>query len=441
MIISAGIFYLWWLSVNAFLCYAEYDFFSQFAAAGKIRPRQAALYIGVNCIFTFIVLSFPIPVPMREIIHAGIMYISISCLFQCGKLELIPPAVIIFSLSTFMDGISAVLMRCAAQNITSSALGNIIHISLTAALALLFFLILRRVASRLKFSLQHTVASCLYALLLPCTFVVWVIRFGFGLDKTNLSAAQFPFAGLSLLWALAAISGAAATFFTILMVFENIVALSQRETENALLNSQLRREKIHLAEAQKRDGQLRSFQHDIDNHLAVLSGLLEEHQYGNAQEYLRKLHVSSTFLRRQALTGNPALDIILREKTGYAKQNRIPVSCRASLPPGLPVDDMDLCIIISNALDNAIQACLKPGRDRPGIELVIQSQRQFLLIETTNPYPYPTMPVPGTGLKNIRRTAEKYGGTAEISVDSGRFRLSVLLCLKSPDAMPDTDRN
>lgn len=82
-------------------------------------------------------------------------------------------------------------------------------------------------------------SSYLYVLLLPCTFIVWVVRFGFGLDSTDLTNAEFPFSGLSFMWALTAIIGAATTFFIVLKIFENIIALSLQETERALLNHQM----------------------------------------------------------------------------------------------------------------------------------------------------------------------------------------------------------
>lgn len=118
-------------------------------------------------------------------------------------------------------------------------------------------------------------------------------------------------------------------------VFERIMALSQQETEKALLDNQLREQKIYLAEAQKRDEQLSSFQHDIDNHLSVLSGLLKGRKYSEAEGYFQKLQNASTSLRRSIGTGNPVLDVLLREKIGYAEQNKIEVACHASLPPNL----------------------------------------------------------------------------------------------------------
>lgn len=434
----AGMFYIWWLLINAFYSFAEYDFFSRFAFK-KTQTRYLLLYIGIICTFTIIELTVRPPVLLREFLHAVIMYIFMARSFKCKKSERITPIIIIFSLETFMEGISAILMRWIVARITESAAGNIIQMSLTVVLALLFYLILRYAASWHKSSAGQAASSYLYMLLLPCTFIVWVVRFGFGLDNTNLTNAGFPFSGLPLAWALAAMTGAAVTFFIVLNVFESIMTLSQQKTEKALLDNQLREQKIYLAEAQKRDEQLSSFQHDIDNHLSVLSGLLKDKKYSDAERYFQKLQLASASLRCNIRTGNAVLDVLLREKIGYAQQNQIAVSCRASLPHDLPVDDMDLCIIISNALDNAIQACIKITECQPDIDITIKARHQFLLIEITNTAPSMAAVTPGTGLQNVVSAAEKYLGTTEIKTDNGRFRISVLLCLTT-NISPDTQK-
>ena len=439
MNIHASISYVLWLLINVFYFYSEYDFIFRFLKR-KANLRNLLVYVFTACFFTIFVLFIHLPALPLEIIRTAILYLFMTCSIKCKRVEAVTPLVIIFSLNTILEGISTVLSRCITQRVTEPFSENLQQLSLTVVVLLLFFLILRYVASWHKFSAGQTATSCLYLLLLPCTFIVWVVRFGFGLDNANLTNAEYPFSELPLIWALIAIIGAAVTFFIVLKVFEKIMMLSQQETEKALLDNQLREQKIYLAEAQKRDEQLSSFQHDIDNHLSVLSGLLKERKYSDAEQYFQKLQTASMALCRNIRTGNAVLDILLREKTGYAEQNQISVSCHASLPPNLPVDDMDLCIIVSNALDNAIQACAKITDCQPKIDITIKVRHQFLLIEISNTAPPMASTALGTGLKNVARAVEKYQGTMEIGTDAGRFRISVLLCLAT-NISPDAERS
>ena len=137
-----------------------------------------------------------------------------------------------------------------------------------------FYVALRVIGKRYAFATKQVISSYLYILLLPCAFVVWIIRYGLGLDSSNLSLNRPPFTESPHLWAFACIVGALVAFFIILEVFEKTSLLSVREMEKALLDDQLREQSIYLAEAKKRDEQYRSFQHDINNHLLVLSGLI-----------------------------------------------------------------------------------------------------------------------------------------------------------------------
>lgn len=426
-----SVFYLWWLLVNAFISFAEFQFLLRFSVSQK-QQRDSSLcivYVGANCVLTLLVLLFPLPVLFNELLHIGIIFILAICFLKHTWSETVISVVILFSLSTFTEGVSAILMRWLRTRLTEPWLGSVLQMTLTVILAFLFFLSLYFISKRYGFTARQAVSPYLYVLLLPCAFVVWVVRFGFGLNSTTLSETYAPFGNVPLFMALLLILGAVITFAMILIGFGKIITLTQQETEGALLKAQHKEQEIYLAEALKREEQYRSFQHDIDNHFAVLSGLLQEEKYDEAKQYFLQLHMTSSSLVRHIATGMPALDVLLGEKISYARQNHITVSCHASLPSRLSASVMDVCIILANALDNAIKACLQKNQEKSDITITVKPHRQFLVIEVTNSIPSTVTLSYGTGLTNISRTADKYQGSMEIEQTGGRFRLSVLLCL------------
>ena len=93
------------------------------------------------------------------------------------------------------------------------------------------------------------------------------------------------------LWALVWILGACAIFFIILKLVSKIITLSIEETEQKRLQDQIKKQYIYLEEAKKRNERYRMFQHDIDNHFLVLSGLIHEKKYNEAEEYFNKLQI------------------------------------------------------------------------------------------------------------------------------------------------------
>lgn len=202
----------------------------------------------------------------------------------------------------------------------------------------------------------------------------------------------------------------------------------------------------NLCEAEKKNERYRAFQHDIDNHFLVLSGLVQEKRYAEAEKYSRNLSQLSDGQVVRVDTGNPAADILLKEKIGFAEANGIRVRCDVHFSREFFIEDADLCVLLANAMDNAIRACLEEEADHPEITVTAGMKRHFLFISVVNTQCISGHPGKGasdaggrsplreeeygTGLKNIKRTVKKYEGAMETERSRGYFSLSMLLCLK-----------
>ncbi len=200
-----------------------------------------------------------------------------------------------------------------------------------------------------------------------------------------------------------------------------------------------------LKEAKSRNERYLAFQHDIDNHLLVLSGLVHEKKYAEAENYSRNLKRISDELAAGIDTGNLAADVLLDEKMRLAEAEGIQVNYDVHFSKRFFIEDTDLCVLLANAMDNAIHACMKV-KDRPKITVRARMRYHFLSISVTNTDCPPdgwTADIPdgedseplcekdyGTGLKNIRRTVRKYKGTMEVKKSRGQFSLNALLCLE-----------
>ena len=233
------------------------------------------------------------------------------------------------------------------------------------------------------------------------------------------------------LWALVWILGACVIFFIILRLAGRIVILSIQETDQKRLEDQMKEQSIYLEEAKMRNEKYRRFHHDIDNHFLVLSGLIHEKKYEEAEIYFENLHKASDHLLIGIETGNPVIDILLNEKINYARSNGIEVKYDIRFSSDCPVEDLDLCVILANAMDNAITACMKGDIEQPEISVMVCKRHHFLILEIANPVSAVYQATEyGTGLKNIRHTVEKYEGTMEIEESKNYFKLTALLCLK-----------
>ncbi len=185
-------------------------------------------------------------------------------------------------------------------------------------------------------------------------------------------------------------------------------------------------QKVYIAEARTRDEQTRAFRHDIQNHLSVLDGLLSGGKLEESRAYLQKLKTVSASLSFPYQTGNPVVDILLGEKLGLAKANGIEAEVSLCLPKSCGVDDIDLCVIFANALDNAINAC-QAVQGAKSIRISGERQGDFYMLAFHNTCTDGPMPPMGTGLANVKSAAEKYHGVMLTEKTDRTFSLSVLL--------------
>lgn len=196
-------------------------------------------------------------------------------------------------------------------------------------------------------------------------------------------------------------------------------------------------QKTYIAEAKMRYEQTRAFRHDIKNHLCILNSLLNIEKVEEAKHYLKKLKITSASLSFLYQTGNPVIDILLDKKLTSAKMNGIVTEVSLLSSNICKVEDFDLCVIFSNALDNAITAC-QSVEGTKSIHIFGEQQGDFYRLEFKNTCCSKSPPSIGIGLSNIKSVAQKYHGTILIDNINPYFCLNVLLNISLPsDNIPN----
>ncbi|MCI8994477.1 MAG: GHKL domain-containing protein [Lachnospiraceae bacterium] len=418
------LFYLWWILENSFVNYFIYDFF---LCVTQVRGRKyLPLWLIFNGLLTWTVVS-------HRILGAFLFSILFLILFakwilKVPSVEIMAPAAIIFTFYTLTEGLSAFTLSWISKSFQSSTNGVWIQLLTPLLFDLLFFAALAFTRKRHLTALQTSISSYLYILLLPCALSILVIRYGLRLDSPNFEQYLSAFGMHTRLAVLVLLAGGGLVIFTTIEVFCKILYFTGREQAASLLESQLASQRIYLEEARQRTDQYASFQHDIDNHLLVLSGLLRDRLFDQAEAYVGKLHMRCQWLSPPVSTGNEVLNVLLQEKFSYAKSRQIKVTWDIHIPSHLQLDDLDLCVLFSNILDNAITAASQAPPEQRFLSLSGKAQAKFLVVEAVNPAPGCLAIRPGTGMGNIRQIAEKYQGTVENQLENGTFRISVLLC-------------
>ena len=179
--------------------------------------------------------------------------------------------------------------------------------------------------------------------------------------------------------------------------------------------------------------------HDLKHQL---DGLRGETDPAKREAWIDAMEEELKVYRPERQTGSPVLDTILSGKMVRLHNSRIPLTCVADgkLLDFLHV--MDICTIFGNALDNAIEAAaLVEEEDRRMVHMSVSRKKQFLMITVRNTMegdlllgqdgdPLTTKKdrlYHGFGLKSIRQSVSKYGGTAQFGQKDGFFTLQIMI--------------
>ena len=140
----------------------------------------------------------------------------------------------------------------------------------------------------------------------------------------------------------------------------------------------------HYAEVENMYRQVRGWRHDYRNHIQTMKVLAANGDMAAVQEYLDKLETDLNTVDTVVKTGNPMADAILNSKISLAKSKNIPVRCDAHVPVKLKMSELDLCCIIGNLFDNAIEASLLLPEDGRQIRVYMDMKGSQLYISFTN---------------------------------------------------------
>ncbi len=140
----------------------------------------------------------------------------------------------------------------------------------------------------------------------------------------------------------------------------------------------------HYREVDNMYRQMRGWRHDYRNHIQAMKVMAANGNLPGLQRYLDMLDVDLNTVDTVVKTGNAMADAILNSKISLAKARDIPVRCDAHIPVKLKMSDLDLCCILGNLFDNAIEASAKLNPEKRLIRVYMDMKGSQLYISFTN---------------------------------------------------------
>lgn len=179
--------------------------------------------------------------------------------------------------------------------------------------------------------------------------------------------------------------------------------------------------------------------HDLNNHMNVLYHLLDQQEIEKAKDYIKEIAHPITQLSKTTWTGIDVIDVIINSKMEKAKEIDAAIELNVEFPQNTNIQPHDICTILSNLLDNAIEAAGKVTGKRK-ITLIIRRINHFVMIkiinscvgsvENKNKFPATTKDnkqLHGWGLPSVKETVDKYNGTIKYANEHGEFIVSIML--------------
>lgn len=209
------------------------------------------------------------------------------------------------------------------------------------------------------------------------------------------------------------------------------------QTERAhLLDSSLKTQKQFYEAKLSSENEIRSLRHDMNGHLKTLQALLDSNKTEEAKKYLEGVSKQHNEQSAKIFSSNPYINAVLSNYDVICSKNNIRFECHIGVG-NYELPATELCLILNNALENAVEASLTlPEKGREIKTQIAVRQNRFLLrvsnrfsggIETDNGLPVTKKGSKehGYGLSNIRAAAERKDGSVKYRTESGYFVLDV----------------
>ena len=215
------------------------------------------------------------------------------------------------------------------------------------------------------------------------------------------------------------------------------VVILQGEKRQAELNAEMMRM------SEKNLEYLRQLKHDIGNQYAYASVLMENGQYEEAKKFFKEMGDSAVVPLFYVDSGNKSIDAILNMELSKANSHDIKTDISVVVPPHLPFSDNALCSIISNLVDNAIEALIRYDLAEKCIKVVIHPRTDYLYILVENPLPPDVDKAAllklhtskrddanhGIGTQIVKRLVEEYNGYITYQIEEDKFFAEVMISI------------
>ena len=273
---------------------------------------------------------------------------------------------------------------------------------------------------------RRLIKGYLPTLLLPVSQACFSVRanlaVGTGMDAYSVSFFMGAFLGFCL---------------DIYWMYELLYRSRRTEAERKLkeMHHVMELEHVHYQEIESKREEVAKIRHDINNQILAARHLISEGDTERSEHMLEQLLEQVSATKEYPYCAVPIINAILNEKNRLCEQHQIELVTDLSFPSDLHVNDVMLCSLFSNLLDNAIHAVEDMDSGKRWVRISAITEGGFLVIKTKNPSgkPEPVKRGHGKGTVILREITETHGGIYQTEYKDEIYTAMVSLMLKEND--------
>lgn len=313
----------------------------------------------------------------------------------------------------------------------------LIMLVLAAYLPLLWILMVRLYRQVIEFNMNLPFWK--YIWLIPAlTYMIFFVKIigDYWKHHVELRAADVVFI---ILWSFASYAFYYVTLQMLIQAYKGVSAMQQAEFAASQLDMQ-REQYVTLLDNIEKTARLK---HDWRHHLRIMQGLAENENGGLDQlkGYLQELIPEYGSGEEPSVCRNHIADVILRHYASLAKNRGITMNMQAEISEKLTVSDIDLCVVLGNLAENAVEACeamnegscpekriiFRAGMKGRQLVITIKNTYGNRVIRREQRFYSTKHDGAGIGLDSVKKVTEKYGGQMKVEYDETYFTVSILL--------------
>lgn len=268
---------------------------------------------------------------------------------------------------------------------------------------------------------QHSKWLLLSVLFPAISILMFLMFFYYGPKDEDISISIVIFSGILMVANIA-----------MLYIISGIEKATVHEQDARLLKQQISLQTENYNALKKNYNVQRIATHEFERHIQVLKDLLDREEYDSAKSYVRALQANRTLRIFCINSNNPVIDVILNQKHQLAQENRITMRVQVNDLSPISYQTDELVVLLSNLLDNAIEACLRLDGRREILCTILKEDSVYISIRnTSNPVVIVNNEIPtskpdatehGFGIPAVKYILERLNAEYTFAYNDGWFQ-------------------